>query len=106
MIAFDRAIRFGLEAVGRWLTERPADYLTFIVTTLLIPLEIYEIIHRGTALKVIGLLINLIVAGYLIVAKRLVGVRDGGKFDEDLRARDTSWQAIDGGTPPADKTAV
>jgi uncharacterized membrane protein (DUF2068 family) len=51
----------GLEAVGLWLTKRWAEYLTFIVTTLLIPVEIYEIIHRGTVLKVIGFLINLAV---------------------------------------------
>ena len=43
------ALLEGLEAVALWLTKRWAEYLTFIVTTPLIPLEIYEIIHRGTA---------------------------------------------------------
>ena len=95
------ALLEGLEAVGLWLTKRWAEYLTFIVTTLLIPLEIYEIIHRGTALMVIGFLINVAVAAYLIVAKRLFGVRGGAKVDEDLRARDTSWEAIERATPRA-----
>ena len=50
-----------MEAVGLWFAKRWAEYLTFIATTLLLPLEIYEIIHRGTVLKVIGFLINLAV---------------------------------------------
>jgi uncharacterized membrane protein (DUF2068 family) len=100
------ALIAGLEAVGLWLTKRWAEYLTFIATTLLIPLEIYEIVHRGTVLKVIGFLINLAVAVYLIVAKRLFGVRGGGKADEELRARDTSWEAIERATPPAFETVA
>ena len=56
------ALLAGLEAVGLWLTKRWAEYLTFIVATLLIPLEIYEIIQRATPLKVIAFLINLAVA--------------------------------------------
>lgn len=98
------ALLEGLEAIGLWLTKRWAEYLTFIATTLLIPLEIYEIVHRGTVLKVVGFLINLAVAAYLIVAKRLFGVRGGGKVDEELRARDTSWEAIERATPPAFET--
>lgn len=100
------ALLEGLEAVGLWLTKRWAEYLTFIATALLIPLEIYEIIHGGTVLKVIGFLINLAVALYLIVAKRLFGVRGGGKVDEELRARDTSWEAIERATPPAFETVA
>jgi hypothetical protein len=38
--------------------------------------------------------------------KRLFGVRGGGKVDEDLRARDTSWQAIERAPPTAIETAV
>ena len=100
------ALLEGLEAVGLWLTKRWAEYLTFIVTTLLIPLEIYEIIQRGTPLKVVGFFINLAVAAYLIVAKRLFGVRGGGKVDEELRARDMSWEAIERATPAAMETAA
>ena len=37
----------GVEAVGLWYAKRWAEYLTFIATTLLLPLEIYEIIHAG-----------------------------------------------------------
>ena len=40
------AIVEGVEAVGLWLGKRWAEYLTFIATTALLPLELYEITHR------------------------------------------------------------
>ena len=51
----------GIEAVGLWYTKRWAEYLTFIATTILLPLEIYELIHRQSALKIIGFIINVAV---------------------------------------------
>jgi len=91
----------GVEAVGLWYTKRWAEYLTFLATTILLPLEIYEIIHRQSAFKIIGFLINVAVVVYLLFAKRLFGLRGGGKADEELRALDMSWEAIAGATPPA-----
>jgi uncharacterized membrane protein (DUF2068 family) len=89
----------GVEAVGLWLGKRWAEYLTFVATTILLPLEIYEIIHRQSALKIIGFIINLAVVIYLLFAKRLFGLRGGGKVDEELRARDMSWEAVERTTP-------
>lgn len=90
----------GVEAVGLWLAKRWAEYLTFLATTILLPLEVYEIIHRGTVLKVVGFLVNLAVVIYLLLAKRLFGLRGGGAVDERLRAQDMSWEAIERATPP------
>jgi uncharacterized membrane protein (DUF2068 family) len=90
----------GAEAVGLWLGKRWAEYLTFVATTILLPLEIYEIAHRQSALKIIGFLINLAVAIWLLFAKRLFGLRGGGKADERARAYDMSWDAIERATPP------
>jgi uncharacterized membrane protein (DUF2068 family) len=90
----------GVEAIGLWLTKRWAEYLTFLATTLLLPLEIYEIIHKGTALKVIGFIVNLAVVVYLLFAKRLFGLRGGGAADERERARGMSWETIEGASPP------
>jgi uncharacterized membrane protein (DUF2068 family) len=90
----------GGEAIGLWFAKRWAEYLTFISTTIFLPLEIYEIVHRGTVLKVLGFLINLAVVGYLLFAKRLFGLRGGGKAEERARARDMSWEAIERVTPP------
>jgi uncharacterized membrane protein (DUF2068 family) len=89
----------GIEAVGLWLGKRWAEYLTFVATTILLPLEVYEIIHRQSALKIIGFVINLAVMIYLLYAKRLFGLRGGGAADEALRAQDTSWEAVERTTP-------
>jgi uncharacterized membrane protein (DUF2068 family) len=91
----------GVEAVGLWHTKRWAEYLTFVATSILLPFEVYEIINRASALKVIGFIVNLAVVVYLIYAKRLFGLRGGGKVDDALRARDTSWEAIERATPPS-----
>ena len=84
----------GVEAVGLWLGKRWAEYLTFVSTTVLLPLEVYEIIHSGTVLKVIGFLINLAVVLYLLIRKRLFGLRGGGRADEAARMADSGWDAI------------
>ncbi len=90
----------GIEAVGLWYAKRWAEYLTFIATTILLPLEIYEIIHRQSALKIIGFIINVAVVVYLLYAKRLFGLRGGGRVDEELRERDMSWETIERVAPP------
>jgi uncharacterized membrane protein (DUF2068 family) len=92
------AVLEGAEAIGLWLTQRWAEYLTFISTTVLLPLEIYEIVHQGTLLKVIGFLINLAVVVYLLYRKRLFGLRGGGRADAAERARDMSWETIERAT--------
>jgi uncharacterized membrane protein (DUF2068 family) len=91
----------GVEAVGLWFTRRWAEYLTFVSTTVLLPLEIYEIVNRVSVLKIIGFLINVAVVAYLLYAKRLFGLRGGGAVDEELRARAMDWKTIERATPPA-----
>jgi uncharacterized membrane protein (DUF2068 family) len=91
----------GIEAVGLWYTKRWAEYLTFVSTTVLLPFEIYEIVNRLSLLKVIGFIINVAVVVYLLYAKRLFGLRGGGAVDEQRRAHDVSWEAIERSTPHA-----
>jgi uncharacterized membrane protein (DUF2068 family) len=88
----------GAEAIGLWHGKRWAEYLTFIATTLLLPLEIYEIVHKGSALKVIGFLINLAVVVWLLYRKRLFGLRGGGAADKAEREWDMSWEEIERAT--------
>jgi uncharacterized membrane protein (DUF2068 family) len=85
----------GIEAVGLWLAKRWAEYLTFVSTTVLLPLEIYELIHRSTVLKVVGFAINLAVVLYLLFAKRLFGLRGGGAAVRAERERGMSWETIE-----------
>jgi uncharacterized membrane protein (DUF2068 family) len=88
----------GIEAVGLWRARRWAEYLTFLATTLLLPLEVYELMHRATVLKVIGFLINLAVVIYLLLNKRLFGLRGGFAAEEAERAREAGWEAIEAAT--------
>lgn len=90
----------GVEAVGLWFMKRWAEYLTFLATTILLPLEIHELIAKASALKVIGFLINLAIVIFLLYDKRLFGLRGGGAAEAAERARDTGWEAIERATPP------
>ncbi len=94
----------GIEAVGLWLAKRWAEYLTFLATAIFLPFEVYEIIHKATATKVIGFLINLAVVVYLLLAKRLFGLRGGGAAERGAREEHMSWGAIERATPPTPAT--
>jgi uncharacterized membrane protein (DUF2068 family) len=87
------------EAVGLWFGKRWAEYLTFLATSILLPLEIYEIVHGGTVLKVVGFIINLAVVVYLLYAKRLFGLRGGGAAEAARRGREVGWEAVERATP-------
>ncbi len=52
------------EGVGLWLEKRWAEVLTVIATSLLIPLEIYEIYEKFTFLRVAALVVNLFIVWY------------------------------------------
>jgi uncharacterized membrane protein (DUF2068 family) len=92
----------GLEAVGLWLQKRWAEYLAFIATTALMPLEIYELTRRFSAFKIVTLIINLAVVIYLLVAKRLFGLRGGAAAEHEQRQRDSGWGALERATPGLD----
>ena len=96
------AVLEGVEAVGLWRTRRWAEYLTFVATVLLVPLEVYEIARKPTALKALTLAINVAIVLYLVVAKRLFGVRGGHRAEERIRELDSGWPAIEAATPPAE----
>lgn len=67
----------GVEGVGLWLAKRWAEYLTVIATAIFIPYEVYELISSVTVTKIVAFLINVAAVVYLVVAKRLFGVRGG-----------------------------
>ncbi|MGA5130394.1 DUF2127 domain-containing protein [Streptomyces olivoreticuli] len=81
------AVLEGVEAVGLWRARRWAEYLTFVATTVLLVPEVYELTGHISATKILTLVINLAVVVYLLFAKRLFGLRGGGRADEAVRAR-------------------
>ncbi len=89
----------GTEAVGLWLTRRWAEYLTFVATVVFVPYEIYELTKSISWLKLLALLVNLLIVIYLLAAKRLFGLRGGGKAERAERAQDNGWAAIERATP-------
>jgi uncharacterized membrane protein (DUF2068 family) len=93
------------EAVGLWFQRRWAEYLTFVATTLLLPLEIYELTSRVTWFKVTALIVNLAIVIYLLLAKRLFGVRGGSAAERADRQRDIGWEALERSAPRASQSA-
>jgi uncharacterized membrane protein (DUF2068 family) len=89
----------GVEAVGLWFAKRWAEYLTALVTSLLLPLEVYEIAGRASPLKIIGFAINIAVVVYLLFAKRLFGLRGGAAAESAERMREQGWEAIERAVP-------
>jgi uncharacterized membrane protein (DUF2068 family) len=62
---------FLTEGVGLWMMRRWAEWLTVIITSSLVPVEVYEIYHRPTPIKVLVLIINLAIVGYLLYRIRI-----------------------------------
>jgi uncharacterized membrane protein (DUF2068 family) len=89
-----------VEAVGLWYQRRWAEYLTFIVTTSLLPLELYEIANHATPFKVVAFIVNVAVVVYLLLAKRLFGLRGGAAAEASERAHDLGWAALERTMPP------
>ena len=69
---------FAVEGVGLILRRRWAEYVTVVVTSLLLPLEVYELFHAGHRFtKVVVLVLNVAVLVYLVW--NLYVTRDDGQ---------------------------
>jgi uncharacterized membrane protein (DUF2068 family) len=65
------------EGIGLWVLKRWGEYVAVVGTTLFIPLEVYELTDKISWLKVVALVINLAAVIYLLLSKRLFGIRGG-----------------------------
>jgi len=66
VVSFIYASLFLTEGIGLWLQKRWAEWFTIIITTSLIPVEVYEIHRHNTPIKIVVLIINVAVVGYLV----------------------------------------
>jgi uncharacterized membrane protein (DUF2068 family) len=74
-----------IEGIGLWSLQRWGEYVAVVGTTLFIPLEIYELTHKISWLKITVLVINIAAVLYLLLSKRLFGVRGGHRaYQESL----------------------
>ena len=74
-----------VEGTGLWLLRRWGEYFAVVATSAFIPLEVYELIEKITGLRVGALVINVAAVFYLLLTKRLFGLRGGGAAYEAER---------------------
>ena len=60
------ALLFLIEGYGLWRGRRWAEYLTVVVTSLLIPVEIYEVLRKGRPTAMAVLALNVLIVVYLV----------------------------------------
>lgn len=68
-----------VEAVGLWLMQRWGEYFAVIATSVFLPLEIYELTEKITALRLFALAVNIVAVVWLLWSKRLFGLNGGAK---------------------------
>ena len=61
---------FLTEGLGLIARKRWAEYFTIVTTSLFVPLEIYELAHHFTAIKLAVLVINVLIVIYLVARVR------------------------------------
>jgi len=64
------AALFLTEGIGLFMEQRWAEWLSIIATASLIPIEVYEVIKHFTATKVVLLIGNIAIVGFLVVVVR------------------------------------
>jgi len=96
-----------VEAVGLWLLKRWGEYFAMVATSIFLPYEVYDLSVKFTVLRLLTLLVNLALVVYLVVSRRLFGVRGGKKaYEERLREDsilDAAEEAATEQQPPAGK---
>lgn len=79
------AIVFAIEGVGLLRRKRWAEYMTVIITTSFIPIEVYEMVEKGSLLKAGVIVLNIAIVIYLIVRlRRESAERREHEHDEEM----------------------
>ncbi|HTW03817.1 MAG TPA: DUF2127 domain-containing protein [Streptosporangiaceae bacterium] len=100
-----------VEGFGLWQGRRWGEYFAMVATSLGLPYEIYDLATKFGVTALVLFLINLALVVYLVVTKRLFGIR-GGKRAYDARLRSESIMeaaitaAAAASTQPASKADV
>jgi uncharacterized membrane protein (DUF2068 family) len=91
-----------IEATGLWLLKRWGEYFAAVATALFIPLEGYELSEKLTWVRVGALIINVAAVLYLVLTKRLFGVR-GGRAAYEAERHEVSLLEVEAA---ADETQI
>jgi len=65
-VSFIYAGLFATEGIGLWFAKRWAEWFTVIITGSLIQFELYEMMSRPTALRIVIFVFNIAIVAYLI----------------------------------------
>jgi uncharacterized membrane protein (DUF2068 family) len=82
-----------VEGTGLWLGKRWGEYFAMVVTSLGLPYEIYDMTAKITVTRAVLFAINLALVLYLVITKRLFGVRGGKKAYESRLRSESVMQA-------------
>jgi uncharacterized membrane protein (DUF2068 family) len=75
-----------VEGVGLWLLKRWGEYFAVVATSVFLPLEIHDLTKGITMTRLVTFTINMAAVVYLLISKRLFGLRGGRKaYDEERR---------------------
>ncbi|WP_189133946.1 DUF2127 domain-containing protein [Wenjunlia tyrosinilytica] len=73
-----------IEGVGLWMAKRWAEYLAVVATAAFLPLEVYEVVEKASWFKAATLVLNILAVLYILLSKRLFGLRGGREaFDAE-----------------------
>ncbi len=99
-----------VEGTGLWLLKRWGEYFAVVATSLGLPIEIYELVEKITWLRVGALALNIVAVLYILLSKRLFGLR-GGKAAYEATRHEASLLEVEvssrtmvtpaGSAPPA-----
>ncbi|BBZ30951.1 hypothetical protein MMAD_52460 [Mycolicibacterium madagascariense] len=75
-----------IEGIGLWLLKRWGEYFAVIATSVFLPLEVHDLLKGVTPTRALTFAINVAAVVYLLVSKRLFGLR-GGRAAYDAERR-------------------
>lgn len=74
-----------VEGVGLWLLKRWGEYFAVVATSIFLPLEVHDLTKGITPTRALTFAINVAAVVYLLISKRLFGLRGGRKAYEAER---------------------
>jgi uncharacterized membrane protein (DUF2068 family) len=83
-----------VESVGLWMLKRWGEYFAVVATSLGLPIEIYELTEKITVTRASALVINVAAVLYILLSKRLFGLR-GGKAAHEAERHETSLLEVE-----------
>jgi uncharacterized membrane protein (DUF2068 family) len=89
-----------VEGTGLWLLKRWGEYFAVVATSLGLPIEIYELTEKITAFRIVAFVINVAAVLYILLSKRLFGLR-GGKAAYEAQRHEASLLEVEAAGEPA-----